>query len=764
MASIVTYNQLLATLQDFANRSWILKGNFGVGLTSELVIGQEQKYPLLWVRPVAATFFKSEAMGSYPVKEIELEFIVIDLEYKERTTPPGINQQENDAHSDCLQVIDDLIKEVAGNPFYVNSDMQIVGDVNALPLTRYKDDITAGWSTNMTFRLMNDGDFCGLPLTSIDNYSFPGPGMSALTYSNPYITCVTLTSCTTFQNYVATYSGSSGGGSPIQNGLNTYTGGTAAAQTVNVSAATLNYLSATTISGATFFSGSTPLNLIILSASNRYWSAGTGQDSLFRNNNTGNSAAGNFSFANGVGNASAGYFASILGGTNNAATGQHSFIGGGNGNFATTNYATIVNGKNNTASGGYYVCIGAGIQNKATGRHALISQGYRNSASTNYAAVITGSFNKASGPFSLIGSGNNNQSTNLFSIVVGGQANQSTSYSSFVGGGSYNYSTNYRTFVGGGMNNSATQKYAVVVGGKGNTASNYGTFVGGGNYNIASGNYSSVLGGQGNIVSNSYSSIIAGTSNNSNAIHSSIIAGFSSIMTSTAVGSVVAGSQITGTSANTFYTHNARLAEMTGSIIYSAGTPLQQIFAAAGSGDVTRVQPGLNTYTGGTGNLPTVNISAATLSTLTVSGASNLGIVSATTFISGSTNLYQIFQKTGVTSTFGVTIDGMGSVITVGQKGYFQVPYAGTITGWSLLSDQSGTCVVDIWKLNNAIPTSGNSITASAKPTLTSAQLSASTAVGTWTSAIAANDVFGYNVNSATGMTRVSLVVDIIKL
>lgn len=49
----------------------------------------------------------------------------------------------------------------------------------------------------------------------------------------------------------------------VQPGLNTYTGGTALYPTVNISAATLSSLSSSTISGGTFYSGSTPLSTVI---------------------------------------------------------------------------------------------------------------------------------------------------------------------------------------------------------------------------------------------------------------------------------------------------------------------------------------------------------------------------------------------------------------------------------------------------------------------------------------------------------------------
>jgi hypothetical protein len=76
------------------------------------------------------------------------------------------------------------------------------------------------------------------------------------------------------------------------------------------------------------------------------------------------------------------------------------------------------------------------------------------------------------------------------------------------------------------------------------------------------------------------------------------------------------------------------------------------VFVAVG-GNSVKIQNGINTFTGGTTSFPTVNITAATLSTLTVSGATSLGVLSATTIISGSTNLYSIFSPIGAPSTGG---------------------------------------------------------------------------------------------------------------
>jgi len=111
----------------------------------------------------------------------------------------------------------------------------------------------------------------------------------------------------------------------------------------------------------------------------------------------------------------------------------------------------------------------------------------------------------------------------------------------------------------------------------------------------------------------------------------------------------------------------------------------------------------------------------------------------------------------------GIVIDGGGSVITTGVKGFVEVPFACTITAVTLLSTDaaatSGSIVVDIWKdtYANYPPVVGDSITASAKPTLSSAIKSRDTTLTGWTTAIAAGEVLGFSVTSATTVTKVAL-------
>lgn len=116
-------------------------------------------------------------------------------------------------------------------------------------------------------------------------------------------------------------------------------------------------------------------------------------------------------------------------------------------------------------------------------------------------------------------------------------------------------------------------------------------------------------------------------------------------------------------------------------------------------------------------------------------------------------------------SSVGITIDGGGSAITTGVKGYIEVPYACTINRVTLLADVSGSAVVDIWKdtYANYPPTVADTITASAKPTISSATKSQDSTLTGWTTSVSAGDVLGFNIDSASTITRLHLILKVTK-
>lgn len=118
------------------------------------------------------------------------------------------------------------------------------------------------------------------------------------------------------------------------------------------------------------------------------------------------------------------------------------------------------------------------------------------------------------------------------------------------------------------------------------------------------------------------------------------------------------------------------------------------------------------------------------------------------------------------TAAIGYVIDGGGAAITAGTlKNSLRIPFACTINSVSLLADQTGSIVIDIWKdtYANYPPTVADSICASAKPTLTSAIKSEDTTLTGWTKTISAGDVLLFNVDSASTVQNVTLILKVTK-
>ena len=117
-------------------------------------------------------------------------------------------------------------------------------------------------------------------------------------------------------------------------------------------------------------------------------------------------------------------------------------------------------------------------------------------------------------------------------------------------------------------------------------------------------------------------------------------------------------------------------------------------------------------------------------------------------------------------ATVQIIIDGGGSAIATGVKGYVTIPFAWSdITEAILLADQSGSIVVDVWKdtYANYPPVDADSITASAPMTISSATKSRDTTLTGWTKTGSAGDVLGFNVDSATTVTRVTAALTLKK-
>jgi hypothetical protein len=109
-----------------------------------------------------------------------------------------------------------------------------------------------------------------------------------------------------------------------------------------------------------------------------------------------------------------------------------------------------------------------------------------------------------------------------------------------------------------------------------------------------------------------------------------------------------------------------------------------------------------------------------------------------------------------------VVVIGSGQdVIPTGVAGYLPVTFDGTIVEWHLAADQSGSIVIDVWNdiWANFPPTAADTIAGSEKPTLSGAQSNKDENLSSWTTGLSDGDVLGFNVDSASTVQQVTLVI-----
>lgn len=137
---------------------------------------------------------------------------------------------------------------------------------------------------------------------------------------------------------------------------------------------------------------------------------------------------------------------------------------------------------------------------------------------------------------------------------------------------------------------------------------------------------------------------------------------------------------------------------------------------------------------------------------------------------STTTNLDGIFVGNAATvnvipniRTIGFLVDGGGSEIPVDKQCFIRIPFNCTITKVTLLADQIGSIVIDIWKdtYNNFPPTDEDSITASSPPTISNDIQSEDNTLTDWIKNITAGDVLKFNVDSVSAITKITLMLEV---
>lgn len=111
--------------------------------------------------------------------------------------------------------------------------------------------------------------------------------------------------------------------------------------------------------------------------------------------------------------------------------------------------------------------------------------------------------------------------------------------------------------------------------------------------------------------------------------------------------------------------------------------------------------------------------------------------------------------------TINYIIDGGGSEITTGSKGYIVIDFPCVVNSWTIVADQSGSISVDVKRATYANFPTTTSISGTEKPTLSSAQKNQDLSLTTWTTTIASGDILEFVVDSVSDVEVVTIAIKV---
>jgi len=115
----------------------------------------------------------------------------------------------------------------------------------------------------------------------------------------------------------------------------------------------------------------------------------------------------------------------------------------------------------------------------------------------------------------------------------------------------------------------------------------------------------------------------------------------------------------------------------------------------------------------------------------------------------------------GAQGSLQIQIDGGASAPAIGAAWDFIVPYACTITGWTLLANATGSIEFEVLKGAYASFPPSAPISGALRPKIANAAKGQSNSLTGWTTTLSANEILRFRVASAEAITRVLAVLNV---
>jgi hypothetical protein len=192
--NIISLNQMVDLFSGFADRHYFLN-DFGFGPTSEIGTSRQMDFPYMWVSLNENSLINPQNRTAIP----ELSFSVLFMD-KTNIQSNYLNINGDNSNnvqeilSDMLQVLQDFITEVQVD--WGNYGIIFQDTISCFPATDETQDKVNGWVGQFSFKLKHSN--CILPTGDITQTN-----LSPINPMTRYLTCETLTACTSLQQYIA---------------------------------------------------------------------------------------------------------------------------------------------------------------------------------------------------------------------------------------------------------------------------------------------------------------------------------------------------------------------------------------------------------------------------------------------------------------------------------------------------------------------------------------------------------------------------------
>lgn len=158
----MTLNQLIVIFRDIATRhkqvhSFKMAQDFNIDAEEAL------RFPCLVINPTASQLPKTD--NGYSMYSVTFDVQLLDLMNKDR-------DNEDDVMSDNLTILREIVNEFNTHPYYMDSGIDLVGNISFSTIRGAYDSDVTGWRCTMEMQSPNRLSFCGSPIENLTGYDF----------------------------------------------------------------------------------------------------------------------------------------------------------------------------------------------------------------------------------------------------------------------------------------------------------------------------------------------------------------------------------------------------------------------------------------------------------------------------------------------------------------------------------------------------------------------------------------------------------------